>query len=119
MAPVAIQLSCATPMDDIRYVGMFMALGVFFAGISVGASTFGDEKGRPRLAYIEETHFWELVLKGQLLTRLIFLSCFLAVFWRDTSAGMPTLPYYMAKFLADVPRMVVAGMQLFAICAYN
>ncbi|KAG0078817.1 hypothetical protein BGZ92_001301, partial [Podila epicladia] len=68
MAPVAIQLSCATPMDDIRYVGMFMALGVFFAGISVGASTFGDEK---------------------------------AVFWRDTSAGMPSLPYYMAKFLAD------------------
>ncbi|KAF9208073.1 hypothetical protein BGZ59_010806 [Podila verticillata] len=76
MAPVAIQLSCATPMDDIRYVGMFMALGVFFAGISVGASTFGDEK---------------------------------AVFWRDTSAGMPTLPYYMAKFLADVPRMIVAA----------
>ncbi|KAG0034358.1 hypothetical protein BGZ82_005777, partial [Podila clonocystis] len=76
MAPVAIQLSCATPMDDIRYVGMFMSLGVYFAGISVGASTFGDEK---------------------------------AVFWRDTSAGMPTLPYYMAKFLADVPRMIVAA----------
>jgi hypothetical protein len=45
MAPVATQLACATPSDDIRYVGMFMALGVFFAGISVGASTFGDEKG--------------------------------------------------------------------------
>jgi len=45
MAPVAIQLACATPSDDIRYVGMFMSLGVFFAGISVGASTFGDEKG--------------------------------------------------------------------------
>ncbi|KAF9286985.1 hypothetical protein BGZ68_002365 [Mortierella alpina] len=76
MAPPAIQLSCATPRDDIRYVGMFMALGVFFAGISVGASTFGDEK---------------------------------AVFWRDTSAGMPTLPYYLAKILADVPRMLVAA----------
>ncbi|KAF9989676.1 hypothetical protein BGZ75_005353, partial [Mortierella antarctica] len=75
MAPPAIQLSCATPRDDIRYVGMFMALGVFFAGISVGASTFGDEK---------------------------------AVYWRDTSAGMPTLPYYLAKILADVPRMLVA-----------
>lgn len=45
MAPVAIQLACATPSDDIRYVGMFLSLGVFFAGISVGASTFGDEKG--------------------------------------------------------------------------
>ena len=45
MAPPAIQLACATPRDDIRYVGMFMALGVYFAGISVGASTFGDEKG--------------------------------------------------------------------------
>ncbi|KAF9403186.1 hypothetical protein BGZ94_004681, partial [Podila epigama] len=76
MAPVAIQLACATPMDDIRYVGMFMSLGVYFAGISVGASTFGDEK---------------------------------AVFWRDTSAGMPTLPYYVAKVLADVPRMIVAA----------
>ncbi|KAF9942499.1 hypothetical protein BGZ67_001481 [Mortierella alpina] len=76
MAPPAIQLSCATPRDDIRYVGMFMALGVFFAGISVGASTFGDEK---------------------------------AVYWRDTSAGMPTLPYYLAKILADVPRMLVAA----------
>ncbi|KAG0210871.1 hypothetical protein BGX28_008838 [Mortierella sp. GBA30] len=76
MAPPALQLPCATPQDDIRYVGMFMALGVYFAGISVGASTFGDEK---------------------------------AVFWRDTSAGMPTLPYYLAKILADVPRMIVAA----------
>ncbi|KAF9581810.1 hypothetical protein BGW38_001045 [Lunasporangiospora selenospora] len=76
MAPVAIQLACASPVDDIRYVGMFMALGVFFAGISVGSSTFGAEK---------------------------------AVFWRDTSAGMPTLPYYLAKILADVPRMIVAA----------
>ncbi|KAF9921317.1 hypothetical protein FBU30_008696 [Linnemannia zychae] len=76
MAPPAIQLSCATPLDDVRYVGMFMSLGVFFAGISVGSSTFGDEK---------------------------------AVFWRDTSAGMPTLPYYLAKLLADVPRLIVAA----------
>ncbi|KAF9193998.1 hypothetical protein BGZ50_006843 [Haplosporangium sp. Z 11] len=76
MAPPAIQLSCATPVDDIRYVGMFMTLGVIFAGINVGVSTFGDEK---------------------------------AVFWRDTSAGMPTLPYYLAKILADVPRMIVAA----------
>ncbi|CAO3571214.1 unnamed protein product [Mortierella alpina] len=76
MAPPSIQLACATPRDDMRYVGMFMALGVYFAGISVGASTFGDEK---------------------------------AVYWRDTSAGMPTLPYYLAKILADVPRMLVAA----------
>ncbi|KAF9347284.1 hypothetical protein BGX26_001227 [Mortierella sp. AD094] len=69
LAPPSIQLSCATPVDDFRYVGMFMALGVFFAGINVGAS----------------------------------------VFWRDTSAGMPTLPYYFAKVLADFPRMVVAS----------
>ncbi|KAF9121672.1 hypothetical protein BGW39_010354 [Mortierella sp. 14UC] len=75
MAPPAIQLPCATPLDDIRYVGMFMSLGVYFAGISVGSSTFGDEK---------------------------------AVYWRDTSAGMPTLPYCLAKILADVPRMIVA-----------
>ncbi|KAG0219434.1 hypothetical protein BGX31_011310 [Mortierella sp. GBA43] len=76
MSPPSIQLSCATPVDDIRYVGMFMALGVFFAGINVGACTFGDER---------------------------------AVFWRDTSAGMPTLPYYLAKVLADIPRIIVAS----------
>ncbi|KAF9116038.1 hypothetical protein BGX27_005271 [Mortierella sp. AM989] len=80
LAPPSIQLSCATPIDDIRYVGMFMALGVFFAGINVGACTFGDEKGK-----------------------------FSSVFWRDTSAGMPTLPYYFAKVLADFPRMIVAS----------
>ena len=50
MAPLAIRLSCATPLDGIRYVGMFMSLGVFFAGISVGSSTFGDEKGTPLLS---------------------------------------------------------------------
>ncbi|KAF9913217.1 hypothetical protein BX616_010139 [Lobosporangium transversale] len=75
IAPPALQLTCATPFDDIGYVGMFMTLGIFFAGISVGTRTFGDEK---------------------------------AVFWRDSSAGMPTLPYYLAKILADVPRMIVA-----------
>ncbi|KAI1320190.1 hypothetical protein EDD11_001795 [Mortierella claussenii] len=82
MAPPSIQLSCATPVDDVRYVGMFIALGVYFAGINVGACTFGEEK---------------------------------AVFRRDTSAGMPTLPYYLAKVLADVPRIIVAsgtGMSL-------
>lgn len=52
MAPPAIQLSCATPLDDIRYVGMFMSLGVFFAGISVGSSTFGDEKGTPFTRFV-------------------------------------------------------------------
>ncbi|KAF9363460.1 hypothetical protein BGX34_004110 [Mortierella sp. NVP85] len=55
---------------------MFIALGIFFAGINVGACTFSDER---------------------------------AVFWRDTSAGMPTLPYYLAEVLADVPRIIVAS----------
>ncbi|KAG0230455.1 hypothetical protein BGW42_000932 [Actinomortierella wolfii] len=76
LAPVSIQLQCATPINDIPYVGMFMCLGLFFAGISVGITTFGHEK---------------------------------AVFWRDTSAGMATLPYYLAKVLADIPRVLVAG----------
>ncbi|KAF9974922.1 hypothetical protein BGZ73_001583 [Actinomortierella ambigua] len=44
LAPVSIQLQCATPIDEIRYVGMFMCLGIFFAGISVGITTFGHEK---------------------------------------------------------------------------
>ncbi|KAG0269130.1 hypothetical protein DFQ27_004703 [Actinomortierella ambigua] len=76
LAPISIQLQCATPIDDIPYVGMFMCLGIFFAGISVGITTFGHEK---------------------------------AVFWRDTSAGMPTMPYYLAKVLADIPRVLVAA----------
>lgn len=37
---------------------------------------------------------------------------FVAVFWRDTSAGMPTLPYYLAKVLADIPRIAVACKNL-------
>jgi len=37
------------------------------------------------------------------------MNSLIAVYWRDTSAGMPTLPYYLAKVLADVPRMIVAG----------
>ena len=31
------------------------------------------------------------------------------VFWRDTSSGMPTLSYFLAKFTADIPRMVIAS----------
>lgn len=31
------------------------------------------------------------------------------VFWRDTSAGMPTLPYFLAKSIADWPRLVLGA----------
>ncbi|KAG0242721.1 hypothetical protein BGW41_003617 [Actinomortierella wolfii] len=58
LAPVSIQLQCATPINDIPYV---------------------------------------------------------AVFWRDTSAGMATLPYYLAKVLADIPRVLVAAPHLYKV----
>ena len=31
------------------------------------------------------------------------------VFWRDSSSGMPTTSYFLAKFIADIPRMVIAS----------
>ncbi|RHZ83218.1 hypothetical protein Glove_99g58 [Diversispora epigaea] len=32
------------------------------------------------------------------------------VYWRDTSSGMKTIPYYLAKSIADVPRIIIAGL---------
>jgi hypothetical protein len=57
--------------------GMFICLGILFAGISVGAQTFGREK---------------------------------IVFWRDTSAGMAAIPYFLAKFLSDIPRIMLGSL---------
>jgi hypothetical protein len=31
------------------------------------------------------------------------------VYWRDTAAGMRTVPYFMAKFIADIPRILIAA----------
>ncbi|GBC06720.1 hypothetical protein RclHR1_00700019 [Rhizophagus clarus] len=31
------------------------------------------------------------------------------VYWRDTAAGMRTIPYFFAKFIADIPRLFVAA----------
>jgi hypothetical protein len=31
------------------------------------------------------------------------------VFWRDTAAGMPTSAYFLAKWIADIPRIVLAA----------
>ncbi|CAG8629401.1 9203_t:CDS:2, partial [Diversispora eburnea] len=32
------------------------------------------------------------------------------VYWRDTSSGMKTGPYFLAKSIADIPRMLIAGL---------
>ncbi|RKP05905.1 hypothetical protein THASP1DRAFT_19180 [Thamnocephalis sphaerospora] len=77
VTPAALQKYCRTPIDYIAQAGVFLALGVLFSGISVGAATFGNEK---------------------------------VVYWRDTSAGMKTLPYFLAKLIADLPRMFVAAL---------
>ncbi|CAG8850213.1 32235_t:CDS:2, partial [Racocetra persica] len=58
-------------------VGIFVALGVTFAGISAGCSTFGYE---------------------------------IVVYWRDASAGMSTIPYFIAKIVADIPRIIIAAL---------
>ncbi|KAI9189626.1 hypothetical protein H9P43_001059 [Blastocladiella emersonii ATCC 22665] len=75
--PIALRYFCSQPIDHIREVGIFMSLGVLFAGISVGTQTFGNER---------------------------------VVFWRDTAAGMPTLPYFLAKVIVDIPRVFVAAV---------
>ncbi|KAF9092099.1 hypothetical protein BGX29_010606 [Mortierella sp. GBA35] len=77
MTPFQLKLNCAHPTDHLAEVGVFIALGVCFAGISVGTTTFGNEK---------------------------------IVYWREKSSGLLTLPYYIAKVIADIPRIVLAGI---------
>ncbi|KAF8981359.1 hypothetical protein BGZ46_002927 [Entomortierella lignicola] len=77
ITPFQLRLECANPTDHLTEVGVFIALGVCFAGISVGSSTFGNEK---------------------------------IVYWREKSSGLLTLPYYLAKVIADIPRIVLAGL---------
>ncbi|KAF9174329.1 hypothetical protein BGX21_000215 [Mortierella sp. AD011] len=77
MTPYQLLPSCLYPTDHLTEVGVFVALGVCFAGISVGSMTFGNEK---------------------------------IVYWREKSSGLLTLPYYLAKVIADIPRIVLAGV---------
>jgi len=76
ITPVYLRPFCFNPIDHLREVGLFLSLGVLFAGISVGINTFGNER---------------------------------VVYWRDAASGMPALPYFLAKFIADIPRMIVAA----------
>ncbi|KAG0294345.1 hypothetical protein BGZ98_001805 [Dissophora globulifera] len=77
MTPYQLKINCMNPTDHLTEVGVFIALGVCFAGISVGAVTFGNEK---------------------------------LVYWREKSSGLLTLPYYLAKVIADIPRIILAGI---------
>ncbi|KAF9381070.1 hypothetical protein CPC16_010031 [Podila verticillata] len=77
MTPFQLKYSCSSPTDHLTEVGVFIALGVCFAGISVGSMTFGNEK---------------------------------IVYWREKSSGLLTFPYYLAKVIADIPRIVLAGI---------
>ncbi|CAG8556008.1 8991_t:CDS:10 [Gigaspora rosea] len=77
ITPYVLLPICLRAKDSIQNVGVFMALGVTFAGISAGGSTFGYEK---------------------------------VVYWRDTSAGMRTVPYFLAKLVADIPRLLIAAL---------
>ncbi|CAG8500570.1 10166_t:CDS:10 [Dentiscutata erythropus] len=77
ITPFVLLPICLNAKDSIQNVGVFMALGVTFAGISAGGSTFGYEK---------------------------------VVYWRDTAAGMRTIPYFVAKLVADIPRLLIAAL---------
>ncbi|KAJ1513813.1 hypothetical protein HMI54_005288 [Coelomomyces lativittatus] len=77
LTPMALRPFCDRPIDSLRHVGMFVSLGVYFAGIMVGGGTFGDER---------------------------------VVYWRESKAGQPTLPYYLGKVTADLPRMLCAAL---------
>ncbi|KAJ3014597.1 hypothetical protein HKX48_005071 [Thoreauomyces humboldtii] len=83
-------LGCSKAIDKLSPSGMFISLGVLFAGVTVGGSTFGLER---------------------------------VVYWRDTAAGMPTLPYFFAKWTADLPRMILASIMftssLVLLCPYH
>ncbi|KAI1313410.1 hypothetical protein EDD11_002645 [Mortierella claussenii] len=77
MTPFQLKMNCTNPTDHLTEVGVFIALGVCFAGISVGSMTFGNEK---------------------------------IVYWREKSSGLLTFPYYLAKVIADIPRIILAGI---------
>ncbi|KAF9431221.1 hypothetical protein BGZ76_000511 [Entomortierella beljakovae] len=77
MTPYQLKRNCTSPTDHLTEVGVFISLGVCFAGISVGAVTFGNEK---------------------------------LVYWREKSSGLLTFPYYLAKVIADIPRIILAGI---------
>jgi ABC-type multidrug transport system permease subunit len=85
-APWNVARSCYHAVDNIKEAGMFIALGCFFAGISVGVNTFGREK---------------------------------VVYLRDSSSGMSALCYYLAKIIADIPRILIgAGTFSLALILY-
>ncbi|KAJ3040357.1 hypothetical protein HDV00_011013 [Rhizophlyctis rosea] len=78
-APPVLQagVGCGVPADSLPATGMFLSIGVLFAGVTVGSATFGRER---------------------------------VVFWRDVSGGMSVVPYFLAKWIADIPRIVVASL---------
>ncbi|KAI8592950.1 hypothetical protein BDZ88DRAFT_406657 [Geranomyces variabilis] len=79
LAPPSLQagIGCGKPGDGLAVSGMFISLGILFAGVTVGGATFGRER---------------------------------VVFWRDVASGMPALPYFFAKWIADIPRMLIANV---------
>ncbi|KAI9223239.1 hypothetical protein BC828DRAFT_376433 [Blastocladiella britannica] len=77
VTPFPLMPACRAPVNTLPSSGMFMAIAVFFAGVSSGANTFGLER---------------------------------VVYWRDVASGMPTLPYFAAKVVVDIPRIVLAGV---------
>ncbi|KAI8814586.1 hypothetical protein BJ742DRAFT_703938 [Cladochytrium replicatum] len=83
-APYVMRWRCWNPEDDLRQAGMFVALGVYFAGQNVAAGTFGKER---------------------------------VVYWRDRAAGLHAMPYFLAKALVDLPRVVIAATMYSAALA--
>ena len=76
-APILLRKMCMEPNDLLRSVGLFVSIGVLFAGIIAGSNAFVNER---------------------------------VVFWREAAAGMPALPYYLAKVVADFQRIIISAM---------
>ncbi|KAI8905546.1 hypothetical protein EDD86DRAFT_277572 [Gorgonomyces haynaldii] len=74
--PINIIWFCQGTVDNLGNAGMFICLGVLFAGVSVGANTFGRER---------------------------------VVYWRDAASGMSAIPYFLAKFIVDIPRIILGS----------
>ncbi|ORZ27565.1 hypothetical protein BCR44DRAFT_1398013 [Catenaria anguillulae PL171] len=125
-APIAVgEGSCKWPIDLLREVGIFMSVGVLFAGINVGTQTFGNElvvfwrdtaSGQPTLPYFISKI---LVDVPRVILAAFMYSLSLILFWPYRSQywtlysiilALYFTAFGMGYFLSTIFRREVVGL---------